>query len=70
MNRSKPRRPVKVRRCRYCRCTEADCRECVELTGEPCYWIGPRLCSACATPQLRAERVKVRAMLAAMPEAD
>lgn len=33
--------------CVQCRCTEYDCSGCIERTGEPCYWVGPRLCSAC-----------------------
>ncbi len=33
--------------CRGCGCTDDNCMECVELTGEPCYWISPGLCSAC-----------------------
>jgi hypothetical protein len=34
--------------CRVCGCTDEDCSDCVERTGEPCYWVGPDLCSACA----------------------
>jgi len=30
-----------------CGCTDDDCRQCVEKTGEPCYWVEPDLCSAC-----------------------
>lgn len=52
--------------CRFCRCTDADCSECVELTGEPCHWIAADVCSACATPELRRERKELRAMLRAM----
>jgi hypothetical protein len=33
--------------CRECGCTEDDCSQCVEKTGEPCYWVEPGLCSAC-----------------------
>jgi hypothetical protein len=33
--------------CRVCGCTEDDCSQCVEKTGEPCTWIAPGLCSAC-----------------------
>lgn len=36
-----------VRSCRYCGCTEADCRGCIERTGRPCHWTGPDMCSAC-----------------------
>ena len=34
--------------CRMCGCIDSDCSECVERTGEPCYWVEPDLCSACA----------------------
>lgn len=36
--------------CRVCGCTDDDCRQCIEKTGEPCYWVDPStrdLCSAC-----------------------
>lgn len=33
--------------CLGCGCTERDCRKCVEVTGAPCWWIAPNLCSAC-----------------------
>lgn len=39
---------ARVRTCRACGCTEADCRQCIERTGEPCFWIARDLCSACA----------------------
>ena len=35
-------------RCLVCGCTENDCSECIRRTGEPCTWIKPGLCSACA----------------------
>jgi hypothetical protein len=39
-----------VRRCRVCACTDADCRQCIRATGEPCVWVGDDedLCSRCA----------------------
>lgn len=37
--------------CRVCGCTEDDCGECVEETGEPCHWVEPDLCSRCAGGQ-------------------
>lgn len=40
--------PGAPRRCRVCGCTEDDCRQCIERTGEPCHWIERDLCSACA----------------------
>lgn len=33
--------------CRICGCTNDDCRQCIEKTGHPCYWVEPDLCSAC-----------------------
>jgi hypothetical protein len=33
--------------CRVCGCTFFDCRQCIEKTGEPCYWVEEDLCSAC-----------------------
>lgn len=33
--------------CRVCGCTDDDCRQCIERTGEPCYWVEEDLCSAC-----------------------
>lgn len=40
-----------VRTCRVCGCTDDDCRQCIEKTGEPCYWVEPDLCSACRSPR-------------------
>jgi hypothetical protein len=34
--------------CAVCDCTDTDCSQCIRRTGEPCYWFGPALCSACA----------------------
>lgn len=36
------------RTCRVCGCTDDDCTECVEATGEPCSWVEDDLCSRCA----------------------
>jgi len=36
-----------LKRCRVCQCTEHNCRQCIEKTGEPCTWIEDDLCSAC-----------------------
>jgi hypothetical protein len=35
------------RTCRVCGCTDDDCRQCINKTGEPCSWIENDLCSAC-----------------------
>jgi hypothetical protein len=40
-------KPVKGCACRVCGCTQDDCRQCIEKTGEPCYWVEEDLCSAC-----------------------
>jgi len=36
--------------CRECGCTEGNCPQCIEKTGEPCVWVEQGLCSACADP--------------------
>jgi hypothetical protein len=36
-----------IRRCRVCGCTDDNCRQCIEKTGQPCYWVEKDLCSAC-----------------------
>ncbi|MEO5915600.1 MAG: hypothetical protein ABIS50_15305 [Luteolibacter sp.] len=36
-----------VRSCRVCGCTDEDCTDCIERTGQPCHWVGDDLCSAC-----------------------
>lgn len=33
--------------CKICGCTDDDCEQCIEKTGEPCEWIEEDLCSAC-----------------------
>jgi ParB/RepB/Spo0J family partition protein len=44
-----PEKPKLVeRQCRECGCTDDDCRQCIDRTGEPCTWVEPDLCSACA----------------------
>lgn len=43
--------------CLICGCTDNNCSQCVEKTGEPCYWIdnNKNLCSACSKDA--AERI-------------
>lgn len=36
--------------CRRCGCTDSDCRDCIQRTGEPCSWVEHDLCSACTKP--------------------
>lgn len=43
--------PLQPDACAVCGCTEEDCTQCVEKTGEPCSWVEPGLCSACAQPE-------------------
>lgn len=50
----KPVTWLQARECRLCHCTEADCSQCIERTGQPCHWVGPDLCSACAEQAARA----------------
>lgn len=33
--------------CIQCGCTEQDCAECVEATGQACHWVAPGKCSRC-----------------------
>jgi hypothetical protein len=40
--------PFDERQCRFCKCTEYDCSECVKKTGERCHWVAENVCSACA----------------------
>lgn len=43
--------------CSVCDCTDSDCSQCIERTGEPCYWARAGVCSACAArmrPRARA----------------
>jgi hypothetical protein len=35
------------RKCRVCGCTDNDCSQCIEKTGQPCHWVEEDLCSAC-----------------------
>ncbi len=45
-----------IRACRDCGCTEEDCRDCIERTGEPCHWVEEDLCSACDEPPARSRK--------------
>jgi hypothetical protein len=42
-------RDLQSGRCRVCACTDDDCSQCVEATGEPCSWVDEArtLCSRC-----------------------
>ena len=35
--------------CTICGCTDNNCSQCIEKTGEPCFWVdsGHEICSAC-----------------------
>jgi activating signal cointegrator 1 len=48
-----------VRMCRDCGCTDLDCRQCIESSGEPCQWVGPFLCSRCQA-EASGQRSEVR----------
>lgn len=51
-------RTAPIRHCRICGCTEHDCRQCIELTGAPCHWVGPDRCSACVDIKAKAHKTK------------
>ena len=44
---SKIDRSLRERKCRVCGCTDDDCRQCIEATGDPCEWVAVDLCSRC-----------------------
>jgi hypothetical protein len=44
---------ISLRECVICKCTDADCSQCVEATGSPCSWVSAPyadadVCSRCA----------------------
>lgn len=43
--------------CRFCGCTDNDCRSCIERTGAPCSWANDErtICSACARQPITAK---------------
>lgn len=43
--------------CRVCGCTDYDCTQCVERTGQPCHWVEDDLCSACKE-ELKMQKVR------------
>lgn len=45
--------PAMADQCAVCGCTEEDCSQCVEKTGQPCWWLQPGLCSACSPVNIR-----------------
>lgn len=48
-----------IRRCRVCGCTDDDCSQCIEKTGEACHWVEDDLCSACAAAgDLESDKTK------------
>jgi hypothetical protein len=58
--------------CRHCGCTAQDCSQCVERTGDSCFWITPQVCSACVGDEALAVLKFVlgqdkKALVAAVP---
>jgi PRTRC genetic system protein E len=51
------------RKCRICGCTEDDCSQCIEKTGEPCYWIDSDLCSACEEENMKQSENKTKSAI-------
>ena len=49
------------RKYRVCGCIDDDCHQCIEKTGQPCYWIEWDLCSACA-PAIQEDENKRNGM--------
>lgn len=55
-----PREQVFEQRCRVCGCTNEDCSQCVEKTGDACSWVEEDLCSACVPQGARkAKRARL-----------
>lgn len=58
--------------CRICGCTAMNCSQCIERDpdGEPCHWIAPDLCSACAPTALKIDALAmlVRRLASRLPE--
>jgi hypothetical protein len=52
-------------RCRECGCTDDNCENCIEKTGEPCCWVEADLCSACAPVAAPAKSTKKKRARAA-----
>jgi hypothetical protein len=46
-----------------CGCTDDDCSKCIAITGTPCSWVEPDLCSACV------DYVEIARMVQAATEA-
>ena len=46
-----------AQKCRICGCTDNDCRQCIDRTGEPCYWVEKNLCSACGVDLWRIKPI-------------
>lgn len=46
--------------CRICGCVEEDCSWCITLSGRPCFWVDPDLCSACFFEPGLADSVRAR----------
>lgn len=40
-------KPYQLRKCRICGCTDADCSQCIAVTGRACHWVAEDLCSRC-----------------------
>lgn len=55
-NKGKPKKREVARSCRVCGCTEDDCSQCIERTGEPCHWVEDDLCSACIEQTAKAKK--------------
>jgi len=45
-------------KCRVCGCTDDDCHQCIEKTGNPCHWVEDDLCSACKTTVVSLASIK------------
>jgi PRTRC genetic system protein E len=49
---------MEQQKCRICGCTEDNCQKCIRLTGQPCHWVEPDLCSACQSLAEKPKEIK------------
>ena len=53
--KTQTRRIIKSKfgQCMFCGCVDTDCTQCIEKTGNPCYWVDAThtVCSACSNLQ-------------------
>lgn len=49
---------MEAQTCISCGCSDWNCTQCIDKTGEPCYWAEQDLCSACAEKTSDVKSIK------------